>query len=91
MRNFVENVKAKAYLAAVPVFTAGAMLAAPVSALAAETGDTGVAATMESAFTSVQADFTAVVGKVAPIGIAIFGVFLIWKLGMKFFKNISHG
>lgn len=91
MSGFIENVKAKAYLAAVPVFTAGAVLAAPLPALAAETGGSGVAATMETAFTSVQADFVAVVGKVAPIGMGIFGVFLLWKLGMKFFRSISHG
>lgn len=48
-----------------------------------------VASTMGTAFTAVQTEFNAVVAEVAPIAIAIMGVFLVWRYGKKFFKSLA--
>ena len=55
----------------------------------ATTGGSSVADTMGTAFTAVQTDFTATVAKIAPIAIAIVGVFLVWKFGLRFFKSVT--
>lgn len=83
-----ENVKSKA--AAVGTGAVVAVLTA-VPAFAEEAGGGGssVANTMATAFTSVQSDFTSTVEKIAPIAIAIVGVFLVWKFGLRFFKSVT--
>ena len=81
------EVKSKA--AAVGTGAVVAVLTA-VPAFAEEAGGgSGVANTMATAFTSVQSDFAATVEKIAPIAIAIVGVFLVWKFGLRFFKSVT--
>lgn len=80
MCGFIKNVKAKVF----PVFMAAVALAAPIPALAAE-GDTGVAATMESALAGVQADFMAFVGKAAPYAVGMSCVLLLYSLVVKLY------
>ena len=82
------EVKSKA--AAVGTGAVVAVLTA-VPAFAEEPGSAGasVADTMGTAFTAVQSDFTATVAKIAPIAIAIVGVFLVWKFGLRFFKSVT--
>lgn len=82
------EVKSKA--AAVGTGAVVAVLTA-VPAFAEESGAGGssVADTMGTAFTAVQTDFTATVAKIAPIAIAIVGVFLVWKFGLRFFKSVT--
>lgn len=85
----LENVKSKA--AAVGTGAVVAVLTA-VPAFAADgatAGGSSVADTMGTAFTAVQTDFTATVAKIAPIAIAIVGVFLVWKFGLRFFKSVT--
>ena len=42
-----------------------------------------------TALTSVANDITGVLGAIAPIGLGIVGVFLVWRYGMRFFKSLS--
>lgn len=42
-----------------------------------------------TALTTVKTDALSVLGAVAPVAIAIFGAFLVWRYGIKFFKGIS--
>lgn len=45
---------------------------------------------VSTALTTIAGDITGTVGTVAPIAIGIVGVFLVWKFGMKFFKDLSR-
>lgn len=51
--------------------------------------ETGQSAAIATAFSSVQSDAMAALTAVAPIAIAVFGAFLVWKLGKKFFSAIA--
>lgn len=42
-----------------------------------------------TALTSVASQATSVLSSVAPVAITIMGAFLVWKLGIKFFKGLS--
>lgn len=42
-----------------------------------------------AALTTVASNATEVISGVAPIAIGIAGTFLVWRLGMKFFKSIA--
>ena len=75
----------KEKLKALPVVI-GATLLPVVNAFAAE-GD--VTSSMTTALTAVKTDAMSAIGAVAPIAIAIAGAFLVWRLGMRFFKSIS--
>ena len=75
----------KVTLKALPVVI-GATLLPVVSAFAAE-GD--VTSSMTTALTAVKTDAMSAIGAVAPIAIGIAGAFLVWRLGMRFFKSIS--
>lgn len=70
----------------------GALLvsvSAVVPALAADGDSATIASTMSTALTTVQSDFMSTVNAIAPIALTIFGVFLVWKLGLRFFKSIT--
>ena len=60
-----------------------------VPALAGDGAAASVATTMQTAFTAVQSDFNATVTAIAPIGVGICSVFLVWKFGLKFFKAVT--
>lgn len=51
--------------------------------------ESSVAGTMTTAVQGIQTDFEATVTAVAPIAIRIIAVFMVWKLGMKFFRSIT--
>ena len=51
---------------------------------------TGTEAAITEALTTVQGDVMGVIAAVAPIAIGIMGAFLVWKLGIKFFKRTSN-
>lgn len=42
-----------------------------------------------TALTSVATEATTVLSSVAPVAITIMGAFLVWKLGIRFFKSLS--
>ncbi|MGL6125462.1 MAG: hypothetical protein ACRC1F_03215 [Metamycoplasmataceae bacterium] len=44
-----------------------------------------------SSLTQIATEVTGAIGDIAPIAIGVFGVFIIWKLGMKFFKSVAKG
>lgn len=44
---------------------------------------------MVTAFTAIGGEVTSAIGGIAPIAIGIMGVFLVWKLGIKFFKTTA--
>ncbi|MDY0237109.1 MAG: hypothetical protein RBR71_13870 [Gudongella sp.] len=66
----------------------GAVFATGFSAFAAEPTATETAIT--GALTTVQGDVMSVIAAVAPIAISIMGAFLVWKLGIKFFKRTTN-
>lgn len=43
------------------------------------------------ALTGVATQATDVIADVAPVGITIMGAFLVWNLGVRFFKSIARG
>lgn len=49
----------------------------------------GVNDAIVTALTNVATEATGVLSSVAPIAITIMGAFLVWKLGIKFFKGLS--
>ena len=51
--------------------------------------ESSVAGTMTTAVGGIKSDFEATVTAVAPIAIGIIAVFMVWKLGMKFFRSIT--
>ena len=51
--------------------------------------ESSVSTTMTTAVTGVKTDFEATVTAIAPIAIGIVSVFMVWKLGMKFFRSIT--
>lgn len=42
-----------------------------------------------SALTEVATEIKEVITSIAPIGLGIAGVFLVWRYGMRFFKSVS--
>lgn len=50
-----------------------------------------VSTTVVEGLQGVATQATSVIGQVAPIGITIMGAFLVWNLGVKFFKSIARG
>lgn len=52
-------------------------------------GAAGVNEAIVTALTNVATEATGVLSSVAPIAITIMGAFLVWKLGIKFFKGLS--
>lgn len=52
-------------------------------------GSPSVASTMTTAVGGIKSDFEATVTAVAPVAIGIIAVFMVWKLGMKFFRSIT--
>lgn len=42
-----------------------------------------------TALNQIATNATTVVNDVAPVGISIFGVFMVWKLGIKMFKTLA--
>lgn len=45
--------------------------------------------TMTEALTTVKTDVLAGLASVAPVAITIFGAFLVWKFGKKFFNSLA--
>lgn len=52
---------------------------------------TAVSSTVVEGLQGVATQATSVIGEVAPIGITIMGAFLVWNLGVRFFKSIARG
>lgn len=44
---------------------------------------------LTTAITTVKTDITAMMVIVAPIAIAIVGIFLVWRYAIRFFKSLS--
>lgn len=42
-----------------------------------------------SALTKIATDITGTINGIAPIAIGVVGLFLVWKLGIKFFKSVA--
>ncbi len=51
--------------------------------------DTTTVTAMGTAMSGVKSDGISALATVAPYGIAIMGAFLVWKLGVKFFKSLA--
>lgn len=60
-----------------------------VMALAAFADEgTGAGAAMVSALTPVKTEFSSTVKDVAPVGVGILSVSMIWKLGIRFIRSL---
>lgn len=44
-----------------------------------------------TSLTTIATEVTGAISDIAPIAIGVFGVFIIWKSGMKFFKGVAKG
>lgn len=64
------------------------VLGSAVTALAAESGG-AVNSAMSAGFTAVQTDFDSAVTVIAPIAMAIFATFTVWRLALRFFKTTT--
>ena len=64
-------------------------LAVPALNVVAFAEETGVAASVATALTSVQGVIMGVLSAVAPVAMVVAGAFLAWKFGMRFFKSIA--
>lgn len=83
MKELFSSVKNKSTIVATSalVFACSA-----VNCFAAEVD---VTTSMTTALTAVKTDALAAISAVAPIALAIMGVFLVWKYGIRFFKSVS--
>ncbi len=63
-----------------------ALMALTVSAFA-ETSD--AVASMSTGIAGIKDDIVSGIGAVAPYALAIVGLFLLWRYGMRFFKSVS--
>lgn len=50
---------------------------------------TDTTTSMVSSFTAIAGEVTSAIGSIAPIAIGVMGVFLVWRLGIKFFKTTA--
>lgn len=50
---------------------------------------TSVADSVTNSLQTIAGDAVSVLGAVAPVALSVAGAFLVWKLGMKFFKSIA--
>lgn len=51
--------------------------------------DQTVVTNMTTAFTSVKENFNAIVAAIGPIAVGVAGIFIVWRLGVRFFKSIA--
>lgn len=58
-------------------------------ALAAVAADGAVSSSVVSSLTNIAGDITSTITAIAPIALGIVGLFLAWKYGMRFFKDVS--
>lgn len=42
-----------------------------------------------TSLTTIAGEITSTITSVAPVAIGIVGVFLVWKLGLRFFKSVA--
>lgn len=70
------------------VIGASTVLGSAVTALAAESGGS-INSAMSSGFTTVQTNFNSAVDVIAPIAMAIFASFTVWRLALRFFKTTT--
>lgn len=42
-----------------------------------------------TSLTTIAGEITSTIGAIAPTAIGVTGLFLVWKLGMKFFKSVA--
>ncbi len=82
MFKFLEKAKSKVSLL---VLTAMSCIMLSFPAFAAEEIDTA----MTTALGTVKTDMLSVISVVAPVGVAIMGVVLVWRKGLSFFKSIT--
>lgn len=83
MNETLMKVKSKC----IPVLTSAIVLVG--SATSCFAAEESVATSVGTALEPVKADSIAVLGTVAPYGIAIMGAFLVWKYGIRFFKGLA--
>jgi hypothetical protein len=60
-------------------------------ALAAVEGGSSMSQTVISSLSGTGSEILGVISGVAPAGLTIVGAFLVWKVGVKFFKSIAKG
>ena len=48
-------------------------------------------ASITESLSGLATQVTGAIGEIAPVAITVMGVFLIWKLGTRFFKGVAKG
>lgn len=48
----------------------------------------GISTAVGTALKAVATECTAVLGAVAPVALTVAGAYLVWKIGIKFFKGL---
>ena len=88
-----EKLKAHASKIAAAVTGGAVMVAGAVPALAADgSSDTeGLKTALSTAFGQIKTDAFSIMGTALPIALAIMGIVIAIKLGIKFFKKFSNG
>lgn len=74
----------KIFAAFTTLCTAAFIAVNPFAALDAETSNA-----MTASFTKTKEDSISALAIIAPIAIAIFGAFLVWRYGKRFFSSIA--
>lgn len=64
-------------------------LAVAMVSIQASALDTETSTAMETGFTAIKTDVLGGLAKIAPIALGVFGAFLVWKYGKKFFSSVA--
>jgi hypothetical protein len=51
--------------------------------------DSALMTALTTGITGIKTDVISAVTVIAPIALAILGIMLVWKFGIRFFKNLS--
>lgn len=91
MRKFVSKLKSKfiGTKSGKRIVSALTVSAVAMSTCVATFAEDTTTTAMGTAMGTVKSDAISAIGTVAPYGIAIMGSFLVWRLGVKFFKSLA--
>lgn len=87
--SFMEKAKQKFQGAKMKFAVAGSAVCASVAMASPCFADEAINTAMTTALTGIKTDMLGVIAVVAPIGVAIAGIMIVWLRGIGFFKKVS--
>lgn len=87
--DFKANVNQKFQGVKMKLAVAGSAVCASVAMASPCFADEAINTAMTTALTGIKTDMLGVIAIVAPIGVAIAGVMIVWLRGIGFFKKVS--